>query len=136
MPARRRDFIIYLGDTFSRQINLRPGPEADIADFSGEFIIYNDDDSALITLTTASTGITLHNGYINIDIDDAATAAVNISGLSRTGTIIEPAADCDLPYSEIGKLARYALRITSGTGVVTTLLTGTVGFVESIVGAG
>ena len=45
MPARRRDFILYIGDTFQRQINLRSGPEADIADFTGEFIVYNDDDS-------------------------------------------------------------------------------------------
>ena len=43
MPARRRDFILYIGDTFQRQINLRSGPEADIADFTGEFIVYNVD---------------------------------------------------------------------------------------------
>lgn len=129
MPARRRDFILYIGDTFQRQINLRSGPEADIAEYTGEFIVYNDDDTPLITLTTETSGITLHNGYIDIVISDA----VSVAGLSRTGTIVEPAADCELPYTAEGYLARYALRVESTTGVVTTLLTGTVGIVESVV---
>lgn len=133
MPARRRDFILYIGDTFQRQINLRSGPEADIADFTGEFIVYNDDDSKLVALTTETSGITLHNGYIEIEITDAVSAAISVAGLSRTGTVVEPAADCELPYSAEGYLARYALRVESTTGVVTTLLTGTVGIVESVV---
>lgn len=132
MPARRRDFILYIGDTFQRQINLRSGPEADIAEYTGEFIVYNDDDTPLITLTTETSGITLHNGYIDIVISDAVSA-VSVAGLSRLGTIVEPAADCELPYAAEGYLARYALRIESDAGVVTTLLTGTVGIVESIV---
>lgn len=136
MPARRRDFILYIGDTFTRQVNLKSGPDADIADFTGEFIVYNDDDTPLITLTTETSGITLHNGYIDIVISDAVSAAISVSGLSRTGTIVEPADNCELPYSAEGYLARYALRVESTTGVVTTLLTGTVGIVESIVGAG
>lgn len=133
MPARRRDFILYIGDTFIRQINLRSGPDADIAEYTGEFIVYNDDDTPLITLTTETSGITLHNGYIDIVISDAVSATVSVAGLSRTGTIVEPAADCELPYTAEGYLARYALRVESTTGVVTTLLTGTIGIVESVV---
>lgn len=133
MPARRRDFILYIGDTFQRQINLRSGPEADIADFTGLFVIYNDDDSELIALTTETSGITLHNGYIEIEITDVVSSGISVAGLSRTGTIIEPADNCELPYSADGYLARYALRVESTTGVVTTLLTGTVGIVESVV---
>lgn len=87
----------------------------------------------MIALTTETSGITLHNGYIDIVISDAVSAAISVAGLSRTGTIVEPAADCELPYSAEGYLARYALRIESDAGVVTTLLTGTVGIVESIV---
>jgi hypothetical protein len=97
------------------------------------FIVYNDDDTPLITLTTETSGITLHNGYIDIVISDAVSAAVSVAGLSRTGTIVEPAADCELPYTAEGYLARYALRVESTTGVVTTLLTGTIGIVESVV---
>ena len=129
MPARRRDFILYIGDTFQRQINLRSGPEADIADFTGRFVIYNDDDSELIALTTETSGITLHNGYIEIEITDVVSSGISVAGLSR----IEPADNCELPYSADGYLARYALRVESTTGVVTTLLTGTVGIVESVV---
>ena len=133
MPARRRDFILYIGDTFTRQVNLKSGPDADIADFTGEFIVYNDDDTALITANSAGTGITLHNGYIDIQISDVITAALSVTGIPRTGTIVEPAPDCEIPFSDVGNLARYALRVSSPSGVVTTLLTGTVGIVESIV---
>ena len=136
MPARRRDFILYIGDTFTRQVNLKSGPDADIADFTGEFIVYNDDNTALITANSPETGITLHNGYIDIQISDVITAALSVAGIPRVGTVVEPAADCELPYSGVGNLARYVLRVESTTGVVTTLLTGTVGIVESIVGAG
>lgn len=136
MPARRRDFIMYIGDTFTRQINLKSGPDADIADFTGEFIVYNDDNTALITANSPETGITLHNGYIDILISDATTAALSVAGVPRVGSIVEPASDCEIPYSAVGNLARYVLRVESPTGVVTTLLAGTVGIVESVVEAG
>lgn len=78
----------------------------------------------------------MHNGYIDIQISDVITAALSVAGIPRTGTIVEPAPDCEIPFSDVGNLARYALRVSSPSGVVTTLLTGTVGIVESIVGAG
>jgi hypothetical protein len=124
MPARNRNFIIQWGDDFQRQINLRSGPEADIAEFTGEFIIRNDDGTELHSADTTNGQLVLHNGYIDIDIGDAVITALDLSGLSRSGTIAEPAPCDEIPYSATGPLANYVLRVTSTSGISTTLLTG------------
>ena len=123
MPARNRNFIIQWSDDFQRQINLRSGPEADIADFTGEFIVRNDDGTDLLVADTDNGRLVLHNGYIDIEIGDAVITALDLSGLSRTGTLAEPAALDEMPYSASGPLANYVLRVT-GAGITTTLLAG------------
>lgn len=124
MPARNRNFIIQWGDDFLRQINLRSGPEADIADFTGEFIVRNDDGTDLLVADTDNGRLVLHNGYIDIDIGAAVITALELAGLSRTGTLAEPAPCDEIPYSATGPLANYVLRVTSVGGINTTLLTG------------
>lgn len=126
MPTRARNFIVYLGDTFSRRVNLVPGPDSDLDGWTGEFIVFADDDTAILSATTANGRLTCNNGYIEIDVAAATTAAIETDGLSRSGTRFEPANNDEIPYSGEGSIARYYLRVTSPAGVITRLLDGDV----------
>lgn len=126
--TRERNFIIIVGDTFGRQINLRSGPEADIAEYSGEMIIYNDDKTVLLSATTSNARMVLHNGYIDVEIAKEIIEGISLSGLSRKGDIQEPAPACERPYTAFGALASYILRVESPTGIATTLLKGKICF--------
>lgn len=123
MPTRSRNFILYIGDTFARRINLVPGPDSDLAGYTGELVAFNDDNTELFSLTTANGKMTVNNGYIELDLPDDETSVIDTSGLTRTGTLYEPANSDEMPYSATGALARYYLRITSPEpGTVTTRL--------------
>jgi hypothetical protein len=126
MPTRQRNFILYKGDTFARRINLVPGPDSDLSGYSGELVVVNDDNSELFALSTGNGMMTVNNGYIELDYPDDSTAALNTSGLLRTGTLYEPANSDELPYSGTGFLARYYLRVISPepATVTTRLLDG------------
>lgn len=126
MPTRVRNFILYIGDTFSRRVNLVPGPDSDLDGYTGELVAFNDDGTELFSLTTANGKMTVNNGYIELDFADNETAAVDTSGLARSGTLYEPANNDEMPYSGTGLLARYYLRVTSPepATVTTRLLDG------------
>lgn len=130
MPTRQRNFILYLGDDFSRRLNLVPGPDSDIEGWDGEMVIVDDVGSTILSATTDNERLSAHNGYLEINIAAAITAAVETSGLSRTGTLTEPANNDEVPYSGTGHLARYYLRVISPGGVITRLLDGQFVFVE------
>lgn len=131
MPTRSRNFIVYIADTFARRINLVPGPDSDIAGYSGELKVFNDDGSELLSLTTSNDRMVLNNGYIEIEADETVTSALDLSGLSRTGTLTEPANTDEVPYTGTGKIARYYLRVISPSpdNVTTRLLDGQFVFV-------
>lgn len=126
MPTRSRNFILYIGDTFSRRVNLVPGPDSDLDGYTGELVAFNDNGTELFSLTTANGKMTVNNGYIELDFADNETAAVDTSGLARSGTLYEPANNDEMPYSGTGLLARYYLRVTSPepATVTTRLLDG------------
>lgn len=113
MPTRQRNFILYKGDTFSRRVNLVPGPDSDLSGYTAELLVVNDDNSQLLLLTTANGGLTVNNGYIEIIIPDDDTADISTAGLARTGTLYEPANNDEIPYSASGSLANYYLRVIS-----------------------
>ena len=126
MPTRARNFILYLGDTFARRINLVPGPDSDLDGWDGEFVVFDDADTAILSATTENGLLTCNNGYIEIEVDAADTATIETDGLSREGARYEPANNDEVPYSGTGAIARYYLRVTSPAGVVTRLLDGDV----------
>jgi hypothetical protein len=113
-----------IGEDFARRLNLVPGPDSDIQDWDGELKIFNDADEVIISATTDNGRMTTHNGYIEIDIPASVTGDINLTGLSRTGTLSEPANNDEIPYSATGKLARYFVRVTSPGGVITRFLDG------------
>jgi len=130
MPTRSRNFILYMGDAFARRINLIPGPDSDIADWAAELNVFNDAGAVILSATTANGRLTTNNGSIEVDVADEVTAAIVTSGLARTGTLIEPANNDEIPYSATGYLAKYFLRVTSPGGVNTRLLDGQFCIVE------
>lgn len=128
MPARNRNLIIRRGDSLQRQFNLIPGPEGDIADFSASLKIFKDDGSVLHAATSTNAELVPHNGYITLNVGADVTAGLAMTGLSRRGTISEPAPCGELPYSGTGLLANWILQVTSPGSVVKTLLKGTACF--------
>ena len=90
MPARIRNLIIRRGDSLQRQFNLIPGPEGDIADFSADLIVYNDDGSVLHSATSSNSELIPHNGYLTLDVSAATTTGLTLTGLSRRGNVSEP----------------------------------------------
>ena len=130
MPTRARNFILYVGDDFARRLNLVPGPDSDIEGWAAELIVFDDAGEPILSATTVNEMLTTNNGYIEIDVPSADTAEIDTTGLSRFGTLAEPANNDEVPYSGTGKLARYYLRVTSPGSVTTRILDGQFVIVE------
>ena len=134
MPARKRDFIIEKGADFQRQLFLKPGPDADIRNFTGRMQIRSAVSSEIVVLelTTENNRITCGYGVITINVTAAVTTALDTSGLTSKCKVTEPGPTGELPYESEGKLAVYDLELISPSGVVTRYLEGRVCIVDNV----
>lgn len=132
MAARYRNFVITLGDDFSRRINLVPGPDSDIEGWFGGFYIFDDAKNIILSATSEEENgmLSTHNGYIVVDIPASVVDEVDISGLGRTGSAYEPSNNDEEQKSVSGKLANYYIRVISPSGARYRILNGQVVFQE------
>lgn len=134
MPARKRDFIIEKGADFQRQLFLKPGPDADIRNFTARMQVRSAVSSEIVVLelTTENNRINCDYGIITINVTAAVTTALDTSGLTSKGKITEPGPTGELPYESDGKLAVYDLELISPAGVVTRYLEGRVCIIDNV----
>lgn len=134
MPARDRNFIIEKGADFQRQLYLKPGPDADIRDFTARMQVRatTSSEAFLLELTTANDKITCDYGVVTLNLTAAMTAAIDTSTLTTKGKLTEPAAAGELPFEGEGKLAVYDLELESPAGIVTRYLQGKVVIVDNV----
>lgn len=134
MPARKRDFIIEKGADFQRQLFLKPGPDADIRNFTARMQVRSAVSSEIVVLelTTENNRINCDYGIITINVTAAVTTALDTSGLTSKGKITEPGPTGELPYESEGKLAVYDLELISPAGVVTRYLEGRVCIIDNV----
>jgi len=134
MPARKRDFIIEKGADFQRQLFLKPGPDADIRNFTARMQVRSAVSSEIVVLelTTENNRITCGYGVITINVPSSITTTLDTSGLTIKGKVTEPGPIGELPYESEGKLAVYDLELISPAGVVTRYLEGRVCIVDNV----
>lgn len=132
MPAKQRDFIFEIGADFARAIYLAPGPDADIRGFTARMQIRPsaDSDEVVLDLTTENGRLAVDYGRLVLNVPHGTT--IDLTKLSREGSVNEPAGDGLLPFSARGKLGAYDLEIISPNGFVTRLLQGEVCFSKNV----
>lgn len=110
MPARLRNFIFEKGGDFYRRLNVTDsnGVSVDLSSgYTATAAVYAAQDETGSPLLSLS--VSLGNGYIDLSATKAVIAAVDLSAVTRSGTIDEPAPNDDPSYTAFGKLAYYRL---------------------------
>lgn len=132
MPAKQRDFIFEVGADFARAIYLAPGPDADIRGFTARMQIRPsaDSDEVVLDLTTENNRLSVDYGRLVLNVPHGA--AIDLTKLSREGSVNEPAGDGLMPFTARGKLGTYDLEIVAPNGFVTRLLQGDVCFSKNV----
>lgn len=132
MPARPYCFIWDLTCTFQRILYLRPGPDAQIAGFTGKMQIRAaiDSTTTIVDLTTENDRMIIENGYIALDV--AADVAIDTSACTKDGSRTEQDPLGGRPYQATGKIGVFELQVTSPDGVTTSVFKGEVVFSREV----
>lgn len=125
MPARLRNFIIERGGDFYRRLLVTDsaGVAVDLTSgYVARFVVeptLEDGVTALLDLnsTDHATQVVLGNGYIDLAIPKATLAALDLSGITRSGTLTEPAANDEPDFYGSGKLAYHRVLLNGPTTV-------------------
>lgn len=116
MPARLRNFIIERGGDFYRRLLVTDtnGSVDLTSGYVATFVVLpNLDEAAVPLLSLDSNGdaVTLGNGWIDISIAAAQLSALDLSGVTRRGSLSEPAANDEPDFVGFGALVYHRVTL-------------------------
>lgn len=123
MPARLRNFIIERGGDFYRRLNVVDGA-GDPLDLTvgwlARFVVepsLAEGVTPLLDLNSTDhpERLILGEGWLDIAIPKATLEALDLTGLTRRGTLTEPAPNNERDFSGYGRLAHHRVVLNGPT---------------------
>lgn len=125
MPARLRNFIVERGGDFYRRLNVTDSTGAPL-DLTFGYVarcVINPTQAEGVTALLDFNSddhpeqVVLGAGYLDLAIPKATLAALDLSGITRAGTLTEPAPNDEPDYYGYGKLAYHRVVINGPSSV-------------------